>query len=385
MHDFSLPIGPINPSMKEPTCIKLDLDGNIIRHAKLQMGYTHKGIEQLLEGKKIEQALYIAQRICGICSFCHSNGFNHTIEKMLNYEAPKRVKFIRTLVTELERIQSHMLWTGFMFHEFGFETMFQYLLRDRECILDIFERVTGGRVHHAINKPKTVRYDLREQDVRFILEKMKTIEEQINRYLDIVKKDKLTKERLMGVGVITKQTARRYCLVGSTARASGFNNDIRRSHPYDAYPYLDFDVIMSKQGDAYARMIVRLMEAIESVKIIRQLMKDLPKEEIPKPQIVFIEEGVATSQVEAPRGENFYFTIIKNNKVDRIKIRTPTFATINVLPALLENKPIGDVPVVLHSLDPCFSCMERVIVVKNDKREVLDEHGFIHKYCDQSH
>jgi len=385
MHDFSLPIGPINPSIKEPTCIKLDLEGNTIMKAYLQLGYVHKGVEHLLEGKRIEQALYIAQRICGICSFCHSNGFNQTIEKMLDYEPPKRVKYIRTLVTELERIQSHILWMGFMFHEFGFDTMFQYLLRDREHILEVFERVTGGRVHHAINKPKTVRYDIDEKDIKFILEKLKIIEKQFNKYLDIIKTDKVTKKRLINVGIIKKQQAKRYCLVGPNARASNLNNDIRKKHPYDAYPYLDFDCIMDRQGDAYARLIVRFMEVLESIKIIRQLLKGLPEGEIPKPSLVFIKEGMATSQVEAPRGENFYFTIVKDNKLERVKIRTPTFAVINILPILLENMVIGDVPVILHSIDPCFSCMERVIVVKDKKREVMDEHAFLHKYCDHHH
>jgi len=385
MHDFYLPIGPINPSLKEPTCIKLNLDGNIIKIAKLQLGYTHKGIEGLLEGKKIEQALYIVQRICGICSFCHSNGFNQSIEKMLNYDAPKRVKFIRTLIAELERIQSHSLWMGFMFHEFGFETMFQSLLRDREYILEIFEKVTGGRIHHAINKPKTVRYDLREQDIKFILERMKILEKEFTKYLDIVKKDKITKKRLENVGIISKQMAKRYCLVRPIARASGLNNDIRQKHPYDAYPYLDFDVMVNRTGDAYARLGVRLMEILESIKIIRQLIHNLPDEKIPDPKLVFIKEGVATSQVEAPRGENFYFTIVKENRIDRVKIRTPTFAVINILPILLENRPIGDVPVILHSLDPCFSCMERIIIVKDNKTEVLNEDAFLHKYCGLHH
>jgi Ni,Fe-hydrogenase III large subunit len=385
MHDFSLPLGPVNPSIKEPTCIQLNLDGNLIRKANLSLGYAHKGVEHLLEGKKIEQALYIAQRICGICSFCHSNGFNQSIEKILNYDAPKRVKYIRTLVTELERMQSHMLWMGFMFHEFGFDTMFQYLLRDREHILQLFERVTGGRVHHAINKPKTVKYDLRHQDIKFILEKMDILEKEFKKHLEVIKKDGVTKERLVDVGLISKKRAKRFCLVGPNARASGFNNDIRVTHPYDAYPYLDFKVVLRKEGDAYARLLVRILEILESIKIIRELMKDLPEQEIPEAKLVFIEKGMSTSQVEAPRGENFYFTMIKDNKVDRAKIRTPTFAVINILPTLLENRPIGDVPVILHSLDPCFSCMERVIIVKDKKREVLDEHTFLHKYCDHHH
>ena len=122
--------------------------------------------------------------------------------------------------------------------------------------------------NNAINKPKTVRYDLRKQDIKFILEKMKILEERFTEYLDIIKKDKVTKERLENVGIIPKQKAKRYCLVGPTARASGFNNDIRVKHPYDAYPYLDFDSIVSKQGDAYARMTLRLMEVFESIKII---------------------------------------------------------------------------------------------------------------------
>jgi Ni,Fe-hydrogenase III large subunit len=385
MHDFSLPIGPVNPSIKEPTCIKLNLDGNLIKEAHLQLGYVHKGIEHLLEEKRIEQALHIAQRICGICSFCHSNGFNQSIEKMLNFDAPKRVKFIRTLLTELERIQSHTLWMGFMFHEFGFETMFQYLLRDREHILEVFEKVTGGRVHHGMNRPKTLRNDVSEGDVKFILDKMDIIEKRYQGYLQTVKTDKVTKERLVNVGIIPKKKAKRYCLVGPNARASGFKVDIRKDHPYDAYPYLDFDIIVGKNGDAYTRLSLRLLEVLESVKIIRQLLKDLPEGEIPKPKPVFIEEGMATSQVEAARGENFYFTIIRDNRTERVKVRTPTFAIINILPSLLENHPIGNVPVILHSLDPCFSCMERVIVVKDKKREVLDEHAFLHKYCDHHH
>jgi len=143
--------------------------------------------------------------------------------------------------------------------------------------------------------------------------------------------------------------------------------------------------MIDRREDAYARLNVRLMEVLESIKIIRQIMRNLPKGEIPKPQLTFIKEGMETSQVEAPRGENFYFTIIKENKIERVKIRTPTFAIINILPVLLENRPIGDVPVILHSLDPCFSCMERIIIVKDKKREVVDEHTFLHKYCNQHH
>ena len=380
MHDFTVPFGPQHPSMKEPTCLRLSLDGNYIREAKIRMGYTHRGIEKLLEGKRIEQALFIVEKICGICSYAHSGCFNQVIEKMLKYDATKRVKYIRTLVAELERIHSHALWAGFMMHEIGFQTLFQYFLRDREHILEIFERITGGRVHHAINKPRTVRNDITEDDIKFILEKMKIIEKQFSEYLRIIEKDKIIKARLMDVGIISKQQAKRYCLVGPTARASGVNNDIRKKDPYEAYQDVDFYVIVGKRGDAFTRTVVRIKEIFESIKIIRQLLKNMPEGKIPKSSLVYIQEAMETGRVEAPRGENFYFVKVRDNKIERARIRTPTFATINILPVLLENMEIGDTPVILDSLDPCFACMERVIVVKDGKTEVLNEDGFRKKY-----
>lgn len=380
MHDYTIPFGPQHKAIKEPICIKLSLDGNIIREAKFRLGYVHRGIEHLLEGKRIEQALFIAEKICGICSYAHSGCFNQTIERMLKFDPTRRVKYIRTLIAELERIHSHSLWAGFMLHEIGFGTMFQYFMRDREHVLEIFERITGGRVHHAINKPRTVRHDISESDKRFILNKMSRLEERISDYLETIEKDPVIKSRLVDVGIIDKKRAKRYCLVGPVVRASGIKNDIRKNDPYEAYDEMDFDVIIGKSGDAHERMIVRMKEILESIKIIRQLLKNMPEGRIPKSSLVFIEEAMETGRVEAPRGENFYMVRVKENKVYRAKIRTPTFATIGILPVLLENREIGDVPVVIASLDPCFGCMERLIVIKNGKQEVLTEDDFRRKY-----
>jgi len=380
MHDSTIPFGPMHPALKEPACIKVSLDGNIIREAKIRLGYAHKGIEQFLEGKKVEQALHIVQRICGICSFCHSNCFIQAIEKILDYDSPRRVKYIRALISEIERIQSHTLWAGFMMHEIGFETMFQYFMRDREHVLEIFERITGGRVHHGINKPKTVKYDITDSDIRFILDKMKILEKQFAEYLEVIQKNKIIKKRLENVGVISKETAKRFCLVGPIARASGVINDIRKKDPYCAYSELDFDVIAGKKGDAQTRSIVRIREAIESIKIIKQLLKNIPDQEIPKSSLVFIKEGMSVGRVEAPRGENFHMIKIENNAIERAKIRPPTFAIIEILPMLLENRLVGDIPVIVASLDPCFSCLERIIVAKDKKIEVLNENEFRHKY-----
>ena len=380
MHDFTIPIGPQHPSIKEPTCLRLSLEGNYIREAEIRFGYAHRGIEKLLEDKRIEKALQIAQRICGICSFAHSGCFVQAIERMLEYDAPTRVKYIRTLIAELERIHSHCLWMGVMMHEIGFETMFQYFLREREHVLEIFERITGGRVHHGINRVKTVRYDITNHDIGFILKKMDVLKKNISTYLRIVEKNRSIKSRLVDVGVISRNQAKRYCLVGPVARASGISKDIRRDDQYEAYSMIDFDVIVADTGDAYTRTIVRMKEILESISIITKLLKNMPGGNIPPCSPVFIGMGRAIGRVEAPRGENFHLLLVKHNKIERARIRPPTFANISILPSLLENREVGDTPVILNSLDPCFSCMERVIILKDGKTEVLTEHEFRRKY-----
>jgi len=143
---------------------------------------------------------------------------------------------------------------------------------------------------------------------------------------------------------------------------------------------VDFEVITAEDGDAHARAIVRLREIMESIRIIRQLLTNMPLEKIPEPRRFIIEEGKEIGRVEAPRGENFHFIKIKDKKIDRIRIRPPTFSNIGILTQLLKDREVGDVPVILASLDPCFACMERVIVVKEGKTEVLTEDDFRHKY-----
>jgi len=380
MHDYTIPIGPQHPSIDEPTCIRISLDGNYIVDAKIRLGYVHRGIEKLLEGKTVEQGLQIVDHICGICSVAHPSCYTRAVEKMLNYEPPERVKYLRTLVGELARIQSHLFWTGFMLHELGFETMLAYFLRDREHILEVLERITGSRVHFAYHKIRSVRNDIDEGDIKFTLEKIKKIEEQVPVYIKIVKTDGVIRARLMNVGVISRIDADKYSLIGPIARASGVRTDIRKDDPYEAYDQVNFELITELDGDAYARAFVRLREILESIKIVKQTLKDMPKGEVPKQSALMIEEGMEAGRVEAPRGENFHLIKIKDRRIDRARIRPPTFNFMNIFTKLLIGREIGDVPVILASLDPCFACMERVVIVKDGKTEVLTERDFKHKY-----
>ena len=204
-HDFVMPIGPQSPAMKEPMLIKLGVDGNYIQDVELRLGYTHKGIEKLLEGKNPDQAMYVATRICGICSISHERAYIRTIENLMKTKLEKRVKLIRTILFELERISSHMLWTGFMMHEIGYDTLFQYFWREREKILDLFEKITGNRVHKNICKVGSLRHDLKKEDEDLILKNIDSVEIELKKYLAEIKGNHVIKSRLKNVGIISKQ------------------------------------------------------------------------------------------------------------------------------------------------------------------------------------
>lgn len=382
MHDYTIPIGPQHPALKEPMCIRVSLDGNYIQDVNIRMGYTHKGIEKILEGKNPDSALYLAQRICGICSAAHENAYCRTVESTLKFKLNEKVKLIRAMMMEFERMHSHILWLGLMSHDIGYETLFMYFWRERERVIDIFEKITGGRVHHNFNKLKTVRYDFDLKDKPFILKNLETLKKRVESYLRDIERDNVIVSRLKGVGTITREDAKRYCLVGPNARASGVESDIRKiDPPYGIYKKIVFSEIIEDEGDSLARTIVRLKEVLESVKIIKQILNIMPKKPIPRFTLTQIPDGECVGRVEAPRGELFYFLKFKDNKIERAKIRTPTFAYLKIVEKILLKREIGDIPVIVGSLDPCFSCLERVMVVKDGKTEVFNEAQFRRKYA----
>lgn len=366
--------------MKEPMLMKLSVDGNTVKNVELRMGYTHKGIEKLLEGKNPDQAMYVASRICGICSFSHERAYIRAAETIASVNADERTKLVRMIVFELERISSHLLWAGYMMHEIGYDAMFQFLWREREKVLDVTEDICGNRIHKNISKIGALRYDVTPKQCDKLVTVLDEIDRKTKDYEREIKKNSIVRERLSRVGTITKRTAEEYALIGPNARSSGVNNDIRKINSYDDYTKIKFESIVSKDGDSLARTIVRMKEIGESVKIIKQSVERLPDEKIKPFALTQMRDGEGFGRVEAPRGELFYFLKFKNNLVERAKVRTPTFAYIKILEQLLKNVEIGDVPVIIASLDPCFSCMERVMVAKNGNEEWLTEKTFKEKF-----
>jgi NADH-quinone oxidoreductase subunit D len=380
MHDLKLPISPEHPAVDEPSSLIVSVENNRVINANLKLGYAHIGIEKLIEGKSLEQGLHIVDHICGICSVAHPSCYVRAIEKMINYEPTRRVQYIRTLTGELARMQSHIFWAGFMLHEIGLETMLSYFLREREYVLEMLEKLTGNRIHFAIHKIRTVRNDIDEGDIQFIKKNIVKLEKKISDYTKIVETDRNIKTRLINVGVISKSMAKKYSLTGPVARASGISIDVRKDDPYESYEELDFNVITETTGDAHARMLVRMREILESIEIVKQIIKNIPKEPLPTLPVLFIEEGMEATSVEAPRGENFHLIKIKNKKIDRARIRPPTLNFMSVFNKLVEGCFVDDIPIILTSLDPCYSCLERIVVIKDKKIEVLNEDGFRRKY-----
>ncbi len=390
MKEYTIPIGPQSPTMKEPICLRVSLKGNYIQKVDIRLGYIHKGVEKIMEGKPVIKGLYISEHICGICSYVHGSCFTQAIERLYRIKPPRKVRFMRTILAELERIHSHLLWLGFAMHEIGYDTLFQYGMREREHILECFEKLTGNRVIHAINKFGTMRYDFdKNKDGKFVLERIAKVAKKLPFYLKMGLKNKIITSRLKNVGIITRNDAKKYCLVGPIARASGIKSDIRKEKKYDAYGDVDFEMITAREGDSWSRMIVRMKEIMESIKIIQRLIRDMPEEKVPPipkapPYLGKVEppKKVYTyGQMEAPRGEDFHFYKIENNLIKKARIRTPTLQNVQILEKMLLGSEIGDIPVIISSIDPCFSCMERMIIVKDGKSEVLNKDGFKAKYC----
>ena len=353
-------VGPQHPALLEPEKFSLKVDGEIVKDVEPRIGYVHRGVEKASEQRTYLQDVYLVERICGICNSCHASCFVETVEKILGTDVPPRAQYLRTIILELNRLHSHLLLLGHAGLEIGYETLFQYMWRDREPIMDLTELLTGNRVIASAMTVGGVRRDLKETDVPKIKTQLASLRKRMGFYQKLFESEPSLKMRTRNVGTLSKEDALKLCVVGPVARASGVNMDVRKDEPYEAYGEIPFKLITYNEGDTYARLMVRLDEVTESINIIEYALDHLPQGpyRVKVPRVV--PAGEAVSRVEAPRGELFYY--VKSNGTaypERVKVRTPTFANI---PAFLKTAiggSIADVPANFVSLDPCFSCTDR--------------------------
>ncbi len=277
---FRIPIGPQHPFLKEPAKFDFDIHGEEIVGARMNIGYNHRGIEKACEARNYYQCLYLLERVCGICSHSHTTAFTQAVEEIMKVEVPRRGLYLRTLVCELERLHSHLLWLGVAAHEVGFDSMFMLVWRDRELVMDILEEIGGNRVNYAINTIGGVRRDINDAQRKKILDLLSVLKKRLDYYAHIGTNEPSFVGRIQGVGKLTTKRAAEMCAVGPFARASDVDVDVRRDDPYAAYKELDFKVVTSDSCDIYGRVIVRVLEIVESCKMIEQLLTNLPEGEI---------------------------------------------------------------------------------------------------------
>ncbi|WP_457614484.1 hydrogenase large subunit [Methanopyrus sp.] len=367
-----VPIGPNHPILKEPLRIKLAVRGEEVVDCKVEMGYCHRGVENIMEGMPWQKAAFLAERVCGICSHAHNMCFIGGVEKLAEGDPTPRGLFLRVLVQELDRIQSHLIANAAYFYSIEHETMFVWNMNTRERVLDCIEEITGNRILTGWNVVGGVRMNVTEEQLNDVLDTLDAIRNDVITYQRIAKNDPFTKLRSRGVGVITKDHVRKYRVVGPQARASGVpESDMRLQEP--VYPELGFKPVYRKEGDNLARILVRYDECLQSMELIERIVDELPEGKHRRE--LDVNAGHVDNRIEAPRGELLYdMELAPGGVVKRVTIRTPSAPNIRVLEAIAPGCPsIADAVATYASLDPCVACNERFVVIDERKGEILLE------------
>jgi len=368
--EFVIPIGPQHPALKEPESFYFTVDGEVVIDVEPKIGYNHRGIEKAMESRTYIQNLYITERVCGICSNAHQVAYTGSVEEVGGIEIPERAKWIRVFVQELERLHSHLLWLGVAAHEIGFDTLFYYIWRDRELIMDMLEEITGNRVNYAIPTIGGVRRDISPSNFARWSKIFDVVEERVNYYIKIATTESTIADRSVGVGYQSKADMIKLNGVGPNARCSGVECDMRVLNPYLIYDQLDFNQITVDNGDVFGQVLVRTLEVLEAIKIERQILAKIPEGELrtkfsPMSKIA---EGESAYLIEAPRGELIHYTISNGSNMPyRHKIRSPTMSNLLSLVEKLKGGYIADIPIVIAGIDPCFSCVDRMVFYDEGK------------------
>ncbi|OGS43534.1 MAG: NADH:ubiquinone oxidoreductase [Elusimicrobia bacterium RIFOXYD2_FULL_34_15] len=369
-----IPIGPYHPLQEEAEFFKLYVEGEKVVDMDIEIGYMHRGIEKLSESMHYDQSAFLVERICGICSNSHPFAYVNAVEDLAGFEISIRAKYIRSVIGELERLHSHLLWLGLAGHFIGYNTVWMWSWKYRELVNDIFEFITGNRQHYGMMKIGGVRRDIENKDIPQIEKMCDNLIPVLNMFKGAVMDDPVIHARTKNVGILPKNVAIDYCVVGPTARASGIDIDVRRDDPYAAYNLVDWKVIVGKNGDVFDKAAIRILEMFESIKIIRGCLNGLKKE----PEGNFdlkvkeIPVGEGIGRHEAPRGEVFHYVKSdKTNRPARHKIRAPSYVNIASNKYAVIGQTISDAALILAAVDPCYCCTERVTVIDKRKNKIL--------------
>lgn len=387
---WTLNFGPQHPATHTTLRLLLTLDGEEIIEAQPDIGFLHSGFEKLAESLDFNQYITIVDRMNYISPMANEIAWHHAVEKLLGIELTPRCKYIRTIFAELMRIHDHLLCIGACILDLGGISAFMYFYNERERIYEICERVCGQRFHTSYTRVGGLMFDITDDCIQMIRDFVKNFDKAYSDVDRLVTRNRIFIERTRGVGLLSREDAISYGATGPVARASGVVRDLRRDEPYLAYSDLDFDIVCSQEGDCYARFIVRMQEMIESIKIIRQAVENLPggpifaegtgKEALPDKREVYqsieglihhfeavmpnrkmsSDRGGIYASTESPNGELGYYIVSDGTfKAYRARTRPPSLVHFSIFPHLIRGCMLSDVVAVLGSLNIIAAELDR--------------------------
>jgi NADH-quinone oxidoreductase subunit D len=360
--EYFINMGPQHPSTHGVLRLVVSLQGEIVQRLEPHLGYIHRGIERMCEKDTYTQIIHLTDRLDYLSAHMNNEAVCLAVESAMEVEMPERVKYIRTIMAELQRIDSHQLWWCSMGMDLGALTSFFYGLRDREKILDIFEETTGGRLLMSYICPGGVMYDIHPNFQKRVKDFIKYFRKVLPEYDRLLTGNVIFQNRTKGIGILSREDAINYGVTGPTARGSGRSCDIRKLHPYSAYPYVKFNEILLEKGDAFSRYNVRMAEMWESMNIIEQLIDNIPEGpyQAKMKAVIKLPPGEYYQRVETSRGELGVYIISDGNKSPyRMKFRSPNLCNLSVLNHISHGVKIADLVAIGASLDLVIPDIDR--------------------------
>ena len=360
--DYIVNIGPQHPSTHGVLRFEVCLQGETVKYLIPHIGYIHRGIEKMCEAITYQQVIHLTDRMDYLSAHINNEAVCLCVENALQVEVPERVKYIRTILAELNRLASHQLWWSAFGMDLGALTTFFYGLRDREKILDIFEESFGSRLLHSFVMPGGLMHDVHPNFQNRIKEFIKYFRKKLPEYDQLLTGNIIFQNRSKGIGLMSKETAIAYGVTGPSGRGSGWSCDIRKIAPYSAYDKVQFNEILESDGDTFARYKVRMREMWESINILEQLVDNIPEGDYTakmKP-IIKLPIGEYFQRVETARGELAVYIVSDGNKNPyRIKFRTPNFSNLFVMNTITSGFKIADLVAISGSLDLVIPDIDR--------------------------
>ncbi len=360
--EYVINMGPQHPSTHGVLRLVVSLKGETVKSVQPHIGYIHRGIEKMCESITYPQIIHLTDRMDYLSAHINNEAVCLTVEKALQVEIPDRIKVIRTIMSELTRIQSHQLWWASFGMDLGGLTCFFYGLRDREKILDIFEESCGSRMIVSYNCPGGVMYDLHPNFQQKVKDFIKYFRKILPEYDQLLTGNVIFHERSKGIGKLSLEDAISYGVTGPSGRASGFSCDVRKHEPYSAYDKVQFKEILFTGGDTYFRYVARIQEMWESMNIIEQLIDNIPEGPyaVKMKPVIKLPEGEYYQRVETARGELGAYIISDGNKNPyRVKFRSPNFVNLSVLNHIAKGFKIADLVAIGGSLDLVIPDIDR--------------------------